>query len=424
MEILSIMGSHKGKNHQMNLKLGTATCLLFVLIVMTLANSGCTTIRGLFARTPVEPEDVFDQVVTIVNNNYIDEFGNKVNLDTSMRPDVSTIVAQLDSASVLYSPEDHWINQNSSFGAIGVWVDLKDNALEIEGTYPISPARKASLRRGDKITQINDTLVSASPLEMIRLLQGEPGSEVTLKIVPRTNREKTVRLVREVLKIPQTTAEYFVEGKVGYLRIERFYPDTPKEVEAAIKRLMKNHMTGLIIDLRNNSGGALTSVTEVAELFLNRGQTIATLNGRYDGQKKVFTSAVRSSYKDFPIVILIDGMTSSGAEILAASLRDNKRASLIGDTTRGVCVIQTVYPLRDGSKLRIRTTLAYTPNHEAIDGRGVKPDMPIGLTKEEYERLYDSMAEFPDLKATTTVTDAQLKMAIAVLTEKAANTSY
>jgi carboxyl-terminal processing protease len=402
-------------------KSGSFICLLIMIIAMTLANSGCAAGHGLFARTPVEPGDLFDQVVTIVDKNYIDKSGNKVNLDTSMRPDVSTIIAQLDSTSVLYSPEDLSITENSSRGAIGLWGDLKDSALEIRGTYPISPARKAGLQRGDKITAINDTPVSdPSPLKMIRLLQGEPGSEVTLKIVTRSGNEKTVRLVREVLKMPQTAAEYFVEGKVGYLRIERFDSDTPKEVEEAIKRLIKNHMTGLIIDVRNNSGGLLTSVAEVSELFLDRGQVIATLNGRYDGQKKVFTAAVWSSYKDFPVVVLIDGQTSSGAEILAASLRDNKRARLIGDNTRGLCVIQAVYPLKDNSKLRIRTTLAYTPNDEPIDGRGVKPDIPISLIKEEYERLYDRMAEFPELKSVDIKTDNQLKTAVSTLIEKCA----
>lgn len=388
--------------------------MLFILAV--LGQAGCASLHR--AANPYEPIVVFSQATTLIEKNYIDKTGNKVKLDTSMQPDVSTLIAQLDSSAALYSPEDIQVQKNPSGGAIGVGVELKDGFYVVTVTLPLSPARKAGLHKEDKIIEIDGApIADLSRSGVFRLLQGAPGTEVSVKIVTRSGDEKLLRITRAALEIPETAAGRLVEKNIGYLRIERFWPHTLADVKGVMKRLDRDGIRGLVIDLRNNWGGMMTSITGVSQLFMKRAEVIVTFGGRSDGQENEFKAWKWFPYTDFPVVVLIDGQTASGAEVIAAALRDNNRALLVGEKSAGRCDIRTAYPLRDGSQLYLRTALARTPAGALVDGQGVKPDKEVVVPKEERNELYDRMESFPELGYVDSPADVQLKAAIAVLRE-------
>lgn len=389
---------------------------LSLLILIILANTACVMNRDSFRRVPPEPFEVFDETAAIIEKNYIDKSGNPVKLDTSRRPDIATLVAQTDASTTLRTPEDLETMTNPAGGAIGVALDMEDGAFEIKRSFPGSPAWKAGLRRGDKIREIDGTPTAGLPIsKVIRLLQGRPGSEVVIKTADKPGKEKTITSHREVIPLQRTAAERLIGKDIGYIRIEMFWPATASDVRAAMKRMRKKNIKSLVIDLRENSGGTLDSITGVAELFLKKKERIVTLDGRFDGLKKDFQASKWFPYTDFPIDVLIDGKTSTGAEILAAALRDNKRARLVGEKTAGVGDIRTLFILGDGSQIYLRTALAYTPTGEPIDGQGVKPDKEVALSQEEKTKLYQRMESFPDLSYADDPSDVQLKAAVAIL---------
>jgi carboxyl-terminal processing protease len=392
---------------------------IMALILVILASAGCAMNRGVFGRT-AEPSVVFDQAAALIEKHYIDKTGKNIKLDTSMRPDISTLVAQLDSSGLLLSPEDVETQTIPSSGAVGIYLGPKDGVFEVLETLRNSPARKAGLHKGDKIVEIQGTpLAGFTRARAMRLLQGTPGSLVTLKIVTRSGDEKVLSLTREIIKTLESVAERLIEKNIGYLRIERFYPDTPSHVKAAVKRLLKRDMKGLVIDVRNNSGGFLFSVNRAAELFMNRREIIVTL-AKGDDDTRVFKAGKWFPYIDFPIVVLIDNKTSSGAEIFAAALKESKHALLVGEKTQGIGGIQGVFKLKDGSQLRMRTSLAYTPQDAEIEGRGIQPDREVVFPEEQLDELYERMESLSGTHFGDSSSDVQLKTAVAMLTEKTA----
>ena len=389
--------------------------ILFIFAVLGL--TGCALGRGAPG-----PAKVFDQAAALIEKNYIDKSGNPVKLDTSMRPDISTLIAQTDATTILLTPEDIETLRNPSGGGIGVVLGLKNGAYEIIKPLPGSPAQKAGLRRGDKIPEINGAATGELPInKVVHLLQGAPGTEVVLKVEEKSGTRKEMTLTRAVIKIQGTAARRLGEKNIVYIRIEQFLSEAATEVRTAMKRFGENDIKGLVVDLRNNGGGLLDSITGVAELFMKQNEIIATLGGRYDGQEKELTASKWSPYPGFPIIVLIDGKTSSGAEILAAALRDNKHALLVGERSAGICDIQTAYPLKDGSQIRLRTAFALTTAGARVDGQGVTPDNVVVLSEEERENIYTRMELFPDLNYTASPADIQLQAAVALLTENVKN---
>ncbi len=383
--------------------------------IVMLTNAGCALKHQSLQRTS-DPAVIFDQAVTLIEKNYIDKNGQKIQLDTSKRPDIRSLLAQSDSIRLIPAED---VQQDQSVGAIGLILAKKDDALLIEGTLLKSPARNAGLRKGDAIIEVNGKSVLGLELrEVIQLLRGAPGTDITIKISTRLDGEKTLKLKRSTSTVFESTAGRLLKNDIGYLRIERFYQNTPGEVKLILKQLTKSHLKGLIIDVRNNEGGVLYAVTDVAELFMKRNEIIASLGGRYDGRVHELNAWIWFPFLDFPIVVMIDAKTAVGAEMFAASLRDNHHARLVGEKTAGKGEIQSVYPLRNDSFLSIRTAFILTPAGEPIHSKGVKPDAEVILSQEERDSVYDEMQSFITLDYLDKTNDMQLKAAMALFTSQ------
>ena len=364
------------------------------------------------------PLEVFDQAVSIIERNYIDVSRKSVKLDTSKRPDMTSLISQLSPRSKWISAEEAEIATHKLGGEIGAEVRSKDSSFEIFNIFANSPAQHAGLHRGDKIIEINNEPVARLSMTQVKSkLQGAPETEVVLKVVTKKKETKVMSIIRKMLRSGPPVAVHMIENKVGYMRITQFRPEVPSEADESVHRLLDENMQGLVLDLRLNSGGLLTSVIETAQLFLKQGEIICTLIGKGD-DSKMFKAQGSTHHTKFPLIVLIDSATESGAEIIAAALKENNRALLVGEKTLGSSEMLTVFPLKDGSGLVIRTAFTNTPAGERIEGRGIKPDREVILSGEEKDALYDRINSLSNANFEEISSDIQLKTALALLRDQ------
>lgn len=284
-------------------------------------------------------------------------------------------------------------DQEGRYVGIGAHVAQGDDNI-IYITQPIyeGPAYKAGLRTGDKLVGINgpdDKRVDLTKLSLddgVKLVRGPEGSTVKLFVVRRgVEKELTFEIKREVVKV-DTALEEMLPGKVGYVRLTRFGANSGKDMKESLANLRQQGMEQLILDLRGNPGGQLSAVVEIADQFLARGKVISSTGGRF-GEWKGMQEPIRSkggAYLDIPMVVLIDGDSASGSEMLSGALKDNGRALVIGRNSFGKGIGQSFYTVEKSSNTRVLKTTVfsyYLPSGITIDRHagvgGVSPDIFI-----------------------------------------------
>jgi carboxyl-terminal processing protease len=319
------------------------------------------------------------EVLQRVRESYVDP----VDDHQLMRQAVHGLVESLDEHSALLEPGDYAQLQaatSGSYAGIGVEVNGVADGVRIVRCLPESPAVHAGLKINDLIVRIDDLAVSAANIDAATSqLRGLPGSEVRLSV--RRGPAPTMlefRLQRSLVELPSIAAELVAPG-VGYLRISEFTDATASEVDAAMPRLRAaagGALRGLIIDLRNNPGGVLEAATTVADDFLDSG-TIVSAEGRLREARFRMEATPGDIAAGVPIVILVNGSSASASEILAAALRQNGRATLVGRKTYGKGTVQTIMPLSGGEALKLTTSRYFTPSGASINGIGIMPDVEL-----------------------------------------------
>ena len=212
-----------------------------------------------------------------------------------------------------------------------------------------------------------------------------------------------------------------MEDGIGYLRIVQFNEPTANALQDALDKLTKEGLQGLIVDLRNNPGGLLTSAIEISEKFLKRGDLIVYTQGRNEKPQQTFRVKGRYHYLEFPMVILVNGGSASASEIMAGALQDHQRAILLGEKTFGKGSVQSVLPLDDGSAIRLTTAKYYTPSKRVINEHGIEPDIVVPMSPDDWRKLLIQRAKAEGApveerdKESGVVRDVQLERAIDVL---------
>jgi carboxyl-terminal processing protease len=259
-----------------------------------------------------------------------------------------------------------------------------------------SPGFRAGILPGDQILRINGTTTEKMSLQdAIELLRGNPGQKVTLTIFRPSNKEtKDYVLQREIIKVasvkdakildPSITGNF----KIGYLRITQFNEPTAQELNQKLNELQANGMQALILDLRYNPGGLLTSAVDVCGLFLPPKTMVVYTEGRDASQRREYETAKNEKQRpNFPMVLLVNGGSASGSEIVAGALKDLNRAILVGETTFGKGSVQSVIQLPDGSALRLTTAKYFTPSKQVIHEKGITPNIKASLSMDQERAL-------------------------------------
>ncbi len=302
-----------------------------------------------------------------------------------------------DPYSVYYTPEEYkdlMVSTSGIYYGIGAGLRQDVNTMEvtISKVYRGTPAEEAGLKDGDKIISVEG--IDATSVEVSALVQhirGEEGSKVHM-VIFRESTGETLEfdVVRRNVELPSVEYE-MLEGNIGYIQVLEFQSKTDEQFKEIVEQYKKQGMKGLIIDLRANPGGLLTSVVNMLDYMLPAGR-ITYIEDKYGNRQEYNSDA---SCIDMPMVVLIDENSASASEIFAGAMKDYKYATLIGKTTFGKGIVQNIIPLNDGDAIKLTTAKYFTPLGNYIHGTGVAPDVEVnyeytGPADRDYDKQYDS----------------------------------
>lgn len=293
----------------------------------------------------------------------------------------------LDPHSVFLSPEAYRemnVSTSGAFGGLGIVISVRDQQLTVMSAMPNTPAGRAGLKRGDKITKINSESTLNMPIDdAVRRLRGEPGTKVSVWV----HREgdggwagsKPFDLSRENIKVASVEKQA-LDGGVGYVRLKQFQSGTAAELEAALGELRKKEggqLKGLVLDLRSNPGGLLDQAVKVSDLFLREGTIVSTVGAADAPDEKRARAA--GTEPDYPLVVLVNGSSASASEIVAGALKNLDRSVTVGTTSFGKGSVQLIFSDITSDKAALKLTIAQylTPGNVSIQSVGITPDVEL-----------------------------------------------
>jgi len=322
---------------------------------------------------------MFVEVFRFVQENYVEE--EKVDPDNLVEGALRGMFEALDDPHSAYlSPEEMRDLDDTTtgrFGGVGLIISKIDRGVEVVSPIEGTPAYRAGVNAGDLIVAVDgESVVDMNIDEVLSVLRGEPGSSVTMTILRGKNLRFDVRVVRDMIEVP-TVREDMIPDEIAYLRIIQFTPLTTDRVEDAILDFEDRGYNSMIIDLRSNPGGLLSSVIDVADFFLSKGPIVST-RSRVASENHVFYASSRKTIvaPDLPIVVLIDRGSASASEILAGALKDTGRATIMGEKSYGKGSVQQIKRAGDAG-FRLTMSRYYTPLGKNIDKIGISPDIPV-----------------------------------------------
>jgi carboxyl-terminal processing protease len=330
----------------------------------------------------------------IVHRDFVDQPVDDVAL---MRGAIRGFLDALGDEHTGYMDPEEYHQANipleGSYEGIGAWVDSDADFLTIIAAMPNSPAERAGLLPGDQVVGVDgDDVTGTDASLVIRRVLGPAGSHVILTIRREGKADDfDVDVVREEITVPSVESR-MLDGGVAYVRLYSFSEGTDRDLRQALQQLLAEHPQGLILDLRGNGGGFLTSAVDVASEFIGHGVVLTERYG--DGREDSYNASGNGVATDIPMAVLVDAGSASASEIVAGALQDYQRAQRVGDTTFGKGSVQNWQPLSgDGGAIRVTIARWYTPNGRSIQGEGLTPDVPVGLTQDDVAAHHDPQLE-------------------------------
>jgi carboxyl-terminal processing protease len=378
--------------------------------------------------SPYKEMKTLARAIELVRQDYVDE--DKTDYEALAYSALRGMFAALDPHSDFLDPKDFKVMQEdtkSEFGGLGVVVGVKNDRLTIVAPMEGTPGFRAGLLPGDVILEIDGQSAEKMSLrDAVDKLRGDPGTEVEIAVArEKETKPITFKLQREVIKEASVRGARLLETeagpRIGYVRVTQFSEPTGKEFSRALADLEKQGMDALVLDLRFNPGGLLTAAVAVAGEFLPSGSLVAYTEGRSAAAERRYLAPGKGhKARNYPLAVLINGSSASGAEIVAGALKDTGRALLVGETTFGKGSVQSVISLPDGSAVRLTTAKYFTPGKQLIHGKGVTPQIRATMSAEDEARLLaqrrrDELPESSKKDEVVEVEDIQLQRAADAL---------
>ena len=349
-----------------------------LLLVLTLSLGGGVASKSQDTSATYENLRLFTEVLSIVQSQYVDEVPPKDLIYNAIKG----TLRGLDPHSSFLDPDmyrEMQVETSGSFGGLGIEITLRDDVLTVVAPIEGTPAYRAGIQPGDRILKIEGLSTKDMQLaDAVKRMRGKPGSKITVTIVREGWTEpKDFLITREQIRV-QSVKNNQLEPGIEYIRLRQFQEQTSNDLETALEKYVKEgKIQGLVLDLRNNPGGLLTSAVEVTEKFLEPGKLVVYTEGRVRNQNMRFSSNAKRSFTDFPVVVLVNQGSASASEIVAGALQDYGRAVVLGTQSFGKGSVQTIIPLSDGSGLRLTTAKYFTPKGRSIHGKGITPDILV-----------------------------------------------
>jgi carboxyl-terminal processing protease len=341
---------------------------------------------------------IFAKALQLIRQDYVD--GNKTSYHDLVTAALKGMLSSLDPHSQFMDPNDFRDMQEdtrSRFNGLGIEVAIKNGLPTVVTPMEDTPAARAGILSGDQILKINGTSTDRMDLQdVINHLRGVPRQKIALTLIrPSTKEVKDYSLERAEIKVQSVKGVRLLDPdltgsfKIAYVRLIQFNEPTADELGKALDELQKQGMQALVLDLRNNPGGLLNSAVDVCAQFLPPNTKVVSTQGRVASQQREYsTSSVAKERPHFPMAVLVNEGSASGAEIVCGALKDLHRAIVVGETTFGKGSVQNVMQLPDGSALRFTTAKYYTPSKQVIHGNGVSPNIRVPMGVDQERQLF------------------------------------
>lgn len=329
-------------------------------------------------------ESKVDYIKSILDKYYLEEYDEK-DLEDGMFAGMLAAIG--DPYTVYYNKGAYASLMESNEGAyygIGVVVqqDPVTKIITVTEPYEGGPGAEAGILPQDILYSVDGMVVAGMEVdEVVAMIRGEEGTTVEMGVL-RNGHDEPVVMTVERRKIETHTVEYEVlEGGIGYVQITQFEEVTPNQFIAAMEELKKQNIEKLIVDLRDNPGGGLTAVMDIMDTLLPKGLYTYLEDKR--GNRQDYKGVSNQRY-DYPMVVLVNGNSASASELFTGAMMDYDRATIVGTTTFGKGIVQQIYPLMDGTGIKVTMAKYYTPNGTCIHKTGIEPDVTVELDAGEY----------------------------------------
>jgi carboxyl-terminal processing protease len=320
--------------------------------------------------------ELFSNIFRELNTHYVDE----VDPEKLMETGVKAMLKSLDPYTT-YIPADEVAQFNSTitgrYGGLGVSVIQGPKHIIISLPYEGGPGQRAGLQVGDKLVSIDGfNVVGATMQVMSERMRGRPGTSVNIEVL-RDGQLKTITVIREEISINNVPYYGMLEGDIAYIILQSFSENAGKNVAAALESLEKEHdVKGIVLDLRGNTGGLLTEAVNVANVFLEKNETVVQIKGRKKSAQQIFRTLNNPVDTEAPLAVLIDRSSASASEIVAGALQDLDRGVVVGQRSYGKGLVQNTRDLSFGAKLKMTTARYYIPSGRCIQALEYKDGKP------------------------------------------------
>ena len=334
-----------------------------------------------------EKLDLFGDILDTVGKEYYKPINEGNVIDGA----INGMLQSLDPYSSYMSPQT-FKNMNTEtkgeFGGLGIEVTMEQGLVKVISPIDETPAEKAGVKSGDFIIKLDEKQVKGMTLdEAVNTMRGKSGTSITLTI-RRTDVDDPIvlKITREIIKTRSVVSEIKEKENIGYLRLRSFNEKSGDELIDKIKEQVKKKpdITGFILDLRNNPGGLLSQAIKVSDAFLEGGEIVST-KGRDTKDIKIYNAKKGDETKGKPLIVLINRGSASASEIVAGALKDNKRATIVGEKSFGKGSVQSIIPLSNKGGLRLTTAKYYLPSGATIEEIGVQPDIKVEQKKDDFK---------------------------------------
>ena len=363
---------------------GVVTLAVGLLIGLNWSNLSASILPFFGFRSASTSADwsALDEVYAALVTNYDGEIDRDLLIEGAKQ---GLVAAVGDLYTVYMTADEAETYQAALHGEVGAGVGiemaLRDGYVRVLRTLPDNPAREAGILAGDIIYKIDGEEVYAEDTETIaNKLKGEPGTEVTLTVA-RDGEEKTFTMTRETINNVSAYVDY--RDHTAIITVTRFDNDTGTKIQQIVRDEFPDHdVQKVILDLRNNGGGYVSAAQDLLSLWLD-GDEILVQSGRTAGDTTTYANRNQALLADTPTIVLVNGATASASEIVAGALQDYDAATILGETTYGKGVVQTLLNLSGGTLLKVTTARWYTPLGTSINGQGITPDVTVELTYDD-----------------------------------------
>ena len=362
-------------------------CALFLLSLFTSQCFAQSTSRSSEINTSKQRQylDVINQLYYFIQQNYVEEIDPLVLYEGALKG----MLGALDDPYTTYMSQSEWRSltdtTTGNFGGVGLSItkpaiSTEEKPAYVEVAEPIenTPGARAGILSGDLLIEIDGVDTSTITMdEVLNLLRGTVGESVTVKIRRRKTLEFERTLVRAVIENPSVKYGMIEGEKIGYIRISEFTVNTASKVQEALDSFKAASYKALIIDLRNNGGGLLSTAIEIADKFIDEGIIVST-KSRLAYENSVYYAAKNKTVvKEIPVVVLVNRASASASEILSGALKDSKTAYIVGEKTFGKGSVQIPHSLINNDGFKVTVAKYYSPSDTNIDKIGIKPDLEV-----------------------------------------------